>query len=313
MKKLLLLGILMLFISIGYSQVSDTVITKDDIEEVVEDKDIDTTRIDFGRYKIILIEEDDDAKLEKRRSKNSSDELKSQHDDGRVDDDDDDDKGGRKSYKPMTNWGGLSFGFHQLLADPNNSPGASDFIDLESGSSMAYEFASVSFPIGSPYISFGTGVGYRRDKYQLSSGYSIESDDKGVYGVNTGQSYEENRVKVSYLEVPLMITISTSLRKRSNLKLSVGYIQKIRVGTKATYEFTNNGKEVEEVVKSDFNFRKFNGVATARVGYRGFTLFADYGLNSVFKDAKGPVLNPLTIGLGIRIVPVIRWRTKYRR
>jgi len=49
----------------------------------------------------------------------------------------------------------------------------------------------------------------------------------------------------------------------------------------------------------DFNINPFRYGATARIGYKGLNLFGTYYFSSFYKDNRGPMMNPFTIGIGL--------------
>ena len=77
---------------------------------------------------------------------------------------------------------------------------------------------------------------------------------------------------------------------------STGVIGGVKIGssTKVQYEGTEKGKDK---TRNDFNLSQFRYGLTARIGYGGFRVFANYYPTPLFEEGKGPELYPFTVGL----------------
>ncbi|MCZ8285345.1 MAG: hypothetical protein O9353_07790, partial [Bacteroidia bacterium] len=59
----------------------------------------------------------------------------------------------------------------------------------------------------------------------------------------------------------------------------------------------DDGLDLKLVRKDSYNMNPFRLNAHASVGYRNFTLYADYALTPLFENGKGPELYPFTFGV----------------
>ena len=114
--------------------------------------------------------------------------------------------------------------------------------------------------------------------------------------------YSKNKLTASYAILPLLFEFNTSELEKKSFHIGIGMLMGYRIGshTKQKYKLNNKTRKVKTY--DDFNLNAFRYDATLRIGYRGYTLFAAYGLNNLFKKRQGPELHPLTFG-----VTLINW------
>ena len=221
-------------------------------------------------------------------------------------------KNNRGKYKLRSNWGGLGFGFEGLSS--RDAINTNDFINENRGFAYSWEFFAISAHLGTPYVALTTGLGAEWIKRDLNDDFRIDVVDDVAVGVkNANISLSKNTVSQTVLNIPAFLEFSTSTHKRKNVRISVGYIQRIILGTRAKYDYAIDGRKHQEKVKDDFNFARYRGALSARVGYRGITAFATYDLDPLFEDNKGPVLYPLTFGFNLSLVPTVRWNIRKSR
>ncbi len=77
------------------------------------------------------------------------------------------------------------------------------------------------------------------------------------------------------------------------LYISGGLIGGVKIGS---HTKVKHG-DTKDKDRSGFYINSFKYEATARIGYKGIALFANYSLNPLFEDGKGPKLTPFTVGI----------------
>ena len=96
-----------------------------------------------------------------------------------------------------------------------------------------------------------------------------------------------------------MLEFNTSKNANKNFHIAVGAELAYRIGSVTKQKYEINNVEYELKHKDDYNLEPFRYSAVARIGYNNVTLFADYGLNRLFKKDKGPQVYPFTVGVTI--------------
>ena len=94
-----------------------------------------------------------------------------------------------------------------------------------------------------------------------------------------------------------MLEFNTSKKPNRNLHIAVGWEFAYRIYAVTKQKYDANDKHYNIKQNDDFNLEPFRYSAVARVGYNKLTLFANYGLNRLFKKDKGPQVYPFTIGV----------------
>jgi len=202
-------------------------------------------------------------------------------------------------------WGGVEFGVNGYL---NNSmkvdmPDGYDFMDLRYEKSMmfALNFFEQNFNIISNKFGLTTGLGLEWKNYRFNNNAVIDATD----GMLTGYMYEgdkrytKSKLVVTHLTLPLILEFQTNrFAKKNSFHIGGGVISGLRIGshTKMVYD---DGQKQKEKYRDDsgFGMRPFKFDLTGRIGWGKVNLFANYSLNSLFKDNKGPELYPFSAGI----------------
>lgn len=270
MKKLMTLALLMLMIGFSsYAQEDNTAKS-------------DTTKVKAGSVEVRIVGAGSDGE------ENADDE-----DDG-------------PEAEDFRHWGGLDVGATMLLnADGGTGlPEDGKWLDLDEARSLTWSFNLIDFriPIAQEYVGISSGLGLTYRSLGLTNNVTVLSNSDSTYAANVPDSlytFDKNKLRGTYLRVPLLLEFNTSKNPDRNVHLSVGVIGGLRIGsiTKQIYEV--DGQKFTDRVKSDFNLTPFTADATVRIGYRDWSLWATYGLTPLFENGKGPEVYPLTVGIGL--------------
>ncbi|HZF63820.1 MAG TPA: outer membrane beta-barrel protein [Chitinophagaceae bacterium] len=159
-----------------------------------------------------------------------------------------------------------------------------------------------------PHWSAAIGAGVGTDNVFFDKTYigiKDNTDQIIIRDVSDTNHFKKYKLATAYLEAPV------ELRFRSNpdndaksLKFAVGAKVGLLVNahTKGKNLEDKNGRSIggytlKENSKTFFNRNRL--AVTGRVGYGHFSLFTTYQVNTLFKEARGPIVRPLTIGLTI--------------
>lgn len=242
----------------------------------------DTTRIMLGGTQLILINTND-----KTTTVNP--------------DNDDEPLTARELSQELTFWAGIDLGVNTLV---NAAPDDAAWLDTEEIRSLSwsFNFYEEKIRLVKNYVGILTGAALTYNSYGIKTNSRIQHTPDSTFATEVPDSlyrFSKNKLRATYLRVPLMLEFNTSEDPDRTFHIAVGAIGGLRIGsiTKQIYEI--DGQEYRDRVKSDFNLSPFTLDAAVRVGYRSFTLWANYGLTPLFENGKGPEVYPLSVGLSL--------------
>ncbi len=275
--------------------VQDTTLQSKSIEGTLKSASKDTTKVRLGKREIVIIEKDGKTSIEIPESsdKYSFDSNK--------------DKGFtyKKKSRFKGHWAGFEWGFNGYLDQSysNVMQGDLKYLELKQPRSWNFNlnFMQYSIGFGSDKIGLVTGLGFEFNNYhfrnettlKVENGITVEDNS---YALDPSKNLVESKLYTNHLTVPLLLEFQIPTSHRHRIFLSTGVVGGVRIAssTKLEYEGTTKGKEKK---KDDFNLAAFRYGYTARIGYRGLSLFATFYPIQLFEENKGPELYPFAIGL----------------
>ena len=244
-------------------------------QTITVDNGGDTTRIKLGKKTIVIIEDDDEERG------------------------DDDERGDRNGEGHWAGFGINTNGF--LNADGKIATGdAAGFLELDHARSIGFNFNLVEkrFPIFREYVGLTTGLGIQWNRFALKNNVDVMVSADSTYGVeNTTVDYKKNVLRSTYLQIPLLLEITTNKDNDKAWHISAGVVGGIRIGSSLETKWEDAGKTNKDRVKSNYNLNPFEAQATAIVGYGDISLYVNYGLTQVFEKDKGPNYAPVSAGI----------------
>lgn len=206
------------------------------------------------------------------------------------------------------NWAGVDLFENGFLTPDNNItlPYNQDYMSLNyGGRNLGWNLNAFEkdFRFAGGHLQVVTGLGFSFNYYNLKNKTTLNADSSytGTYAYNTSADYRKNRLRESWVTVPLMLELNTSHKRSRNFHIAAGVIGGLKLGSSTKQIFTMNNHSFETIRHDDYNLFPFKLDATVRVGYGHFTLFATYSLTPLFEYGKGPEVYPFTVGL--RIIP----------
>jgi hypothetical protein len=247
----------------------------------------DTTEIKLNNKRILIIGDEHEHKKEK--NKRSKGEAKEHH---------------HKSKKNFHHWSGIGFGVNGYLTSDNKMslPGNNYLLDLNYNKSCNFilNFAEKDIHLYKNFINLVTGFGFEFNSYSFKNNISLDPLSQNVSAsLDSLIDYKKNKLKMSFINVPLLLEFNTSRNPRKAFHLAAGMIFGYKMGSRTKQEFEINKREIEVKVKDDFNLSPFRSSFTVRAGYSNVTLFATYALTPLFEKGKGPTVYPFSVGLCI--------------
>lgn len=247
----------------------------DDVSKKSDSKR-DSTTFNFKKKKFVIINKDKDS------DSNIS-----------LNDDKDD----------FHHWGGFGMGVNGWLSNGNISlPKTQNYMDLNYGKSLNFQLNPFEkdFHLYKNYLNLVTGIGFEWNQYEFRNKTKLNPDSSYTYGVidtTNVYSYKKNRLKSTFINVPLLLEYNSNKDPEKAFHIAVGVIGGYKLGSRTRQIVELNGNTIKFVKKDDYNINPFRVNAHASIGYRNFTLYADYALTPLFERGKGPELYPFTIGL----------------
>lgn len=191
----------------------------------------------------------------------------------------------------------LDVGFSTYLFDGSlNLPAEIDDFDLRYGGSLNFNLHVIRhrLPIVRRNLSIEYGLTVSWMQYRFSNDFRILENTTVFTTEDDGTAYRKNKLKTTFLNIPLMLTLTPSGNK--SFYLSAGVYGGILVGSKQKLR-TESGETFR--IRDDFNLNKFRYGLTGRIGLGPIAFYVELGLNDLFKKDQGPVLTPLNIGLSL--------------
>lgn len=243
----------------------------------------DTTKFKLGNKKYIIIGEgDEEDEVEVYNAKDSV-------------------RNWNEKYK---HWNGIDIGVNGLM-DFNNSltpPDGATFLELNYAKSAHFglNLFEKDFHIWKNYINLVTGFGFDFNHYAFSNKVTLDGDTTYLWArVDSSITFKKNKLNVSYIKMPLMLEINFSKNPTKNFHMAGGVEVAYRIHSVTKQRFDVDDVHVKTKQRDDFNLEPFRYSAVARVGFNNVTLYANYGLNRLFKKDKGPQVYPFTVGMTI--------------
>ncbi|MBS1636041.1 MAG: DUF2807 domain-containing protein [Bacteroidetes bacterium] len=250
-------------------------VAADDSQKRIDGRD--STTFNFKKKKFIIIDGDKDSEKE-----------------GDKDDD-------------FHHWAGFSMGLNGWMSSGGslNLPKSSDYMSLNYAKSLNFQLNPFErdFKIYKNYVHLVTGLGFEWNQYEFSNPVTLNADSSYTSGKldTTGINYRKNRLKSTFVNVPLMVEFNTNKNPDKSFHIAVGVIGGYKLGSRTRQVFPMNGDEIRNIRKDSYNINPIRVNAHASIGYANWTFFADYALTPLFESGKGPQLYPVTVGL--RVIP----------
>ena len=247
-----------------------------------EEKEQDTTKISYkGRVITITKDNDEDTTVV----------IGDDEDDGKWD---------------VNHWRGLEFGMNGYFTsndfginnDPNNV-----YLELDYAKSFMINLNLWEFNtgIGTEKFRFFTGLGFRFNRYAFKSTTStLAYNDTTIFNAaDSSKSFDKNFLNASYISAPIYFTLMPGNDPDKSFHFSAGAVVSYRVGSRLKQKYVIQDQKRKDINKGHYHLNPFLIDASVRMGVGNFTVFANYGLNSLFESNKGPDYAPFSAGLSL--------------
>jgi hypothetical protein len=272
---------------------------------IADSDDEDTTTVHIGKKRIIIVGGDEQ---ESRRDEDHDVDKKDDFDfDFDFDKEKEKLKHKKDDKKARSHWAGIDLGFNGYFHDKLSPdlPKGYDFLELNTGKSVSVgiNIWHFDFPIYKRYVMLATGIGMTLNNYRFSSDRTLIEDSSRVAAAfdfkETGEqiNYNKNKLAVNYVTVPLLLQFNTHHRLKKSFHIGAGLLFSYKYDSHLKLVYDDKGDKQKIKRRDDFNTQPFRYDFTMRIGYRNYTLFANYAMTELFKDNTGPSLHPFTVGV----------------
>lgn len=250
----------------------------------------DSSKIRIGRKAITIIDEGDNTTFKFQNRSRHSDEWDIEY-----------------NHKPTFrgHWSGLEFGVNGFV-DKNQSLTMKDdmaWLDLKQARSWNINLNVMQYSIGfgTDKIGLVTGMGLEFNNYHFSNPISLKVED-GVTVVDSTYidgnfDVQKTKLTTTHLTIPLLLEFQIPTGDHGHrIFVSGGVIGGLRIGAYTKVIFEDGGRKKDKN-REDFNLSTFRYGFTARIGYRGLKLFANYYPVALFEKDMGPEVYPFSVGL----------------
>jgi len=250
----------------------------------------DSTKIRIGNQSITIIDDDDNTTFRfQNRNRNRFDwDTEYKH---------------RDEFKG--HWAGIEIGVNGLM-DKSNSLTLNDdlaWLDLKQARSLNFNinFMQYSIGFGTDKIGLLTGMGLEFNNYHFSNPITLAMKD-GITIVDStfiigNFDVQKSKLSTTHLTIPLILEGQIPVGgHRNRIYIAGGVIGGLRIGSHTKVIYDDNGRKKDKN-HDDFNLATLRYGFTARLGYRGIKLFANYYPVQLFEKSKGPEVYPFTVGL----------------
>ncbi|MEM1328462.1 MAG: outer membrane beta-barrel protein [Bacteroidota bacterium] len=191
----------------------------------------------------------------------------------------------------------LDIGLSGYLFDGGFSiPSDQDELDLLYGGSLNINFHLFRHrtPLVRNTLYFEYGLGFSWMQYKFANDFLILEDTDKFEFEPIEDDLEKNKLKTTFINVPLMLTLTPG--KNNNYFISGGVYGGVLVGSKQKIETTDG--DVSKF-NDDFNLNKIRYGIEGRVGLGPVSFYAQYSLQDLFQEGRGPELTPINFGITV--------------
>jgi hypothetical protein len=242
-----------------------------------EEENGDTTKLHFGKTQVWVMEGEE----EESDTIDASPEDDSPSHDG--------------------HWAGVDFGVTMLMnSDMKSSFPGNPQWENDPAKSFYWNLNLFDhrFNIYKEYIGITTGLGFGFTQIGLQNNYLLNENTDSIWVVtDTINDYSKNKLRASYLQVPLLLEFNTSSDEDHSFYFAAGVVGGVRIGSSVKRKSDTENFERKEKIKGTYGINAFKLDGLVRMGYNDWGLFASYSLIPLFDTDKTAEVYPLTFGL----------------
>lgn len=201
----------------------------------------------------------------------------------------------------LTHWAGIDLAVTGYLTPGNRftMPSGSKNWELDYARSIGWNLNLFEkrFALVGRHLGLVTGIGFDWDRYAFEKNVSVKANSDCTWTQKGNIDYDKNKLKTTYLRVPLLLELNTSEIPDKSFHLAAGVIGGWRIHSELDQAYSQNGDEFTREREADFNIQSFRYSLTTRLGYGKYNLFFEYSPMPLFERGEGPELYPFSAGV----------------
>lgn len=207
----------------------------------------------------------------------------------------------RNNSRIKTRWILFDMGVSTYLDNGsfNLSPELDQF-DQRYGRSLNYQLHVFKQRIGliKNNVNLLYGLGFDFSNYSFENPITLVKNSNPLFvDVESTIDYKKNKLVTTALNVPLMLNFETNPNHPGkSFRLSAGVYGGLLIGSHTRQKSEEFGNHKE---RDDYNLNKLRYGLVGQIGMGPINFYANYSPQSLFRDGRGPDLQPFNVGLSI--------------
>ena len=176
----------------------------------------------------------------------------------------------KNGNRNIAHWGGFEMGISGLLNKDGGLEMEDNLYDLDYSSSFSYNLnlfeTKISFFSG--YAGLVTGLGFNWNNYSFKGNTVLSANNDSTWVTEMpGRTYRKNKLRATYVKIPLLLEFNTSLKSKKSFHVAGGVEGGFKLRSKTIQEYEFEGEDYEVDAKGHFNVRpwKLNAVGSYAV------------------------------------------------
>lgn len=201
----------------------------------------------------------------------------------------------------LTNWAGIDLAVTGYMTPGGNFDPSGQYgnwkLDYARSIGWDLNLFEKRFALAGRHFGLVTGIGFDWDRYAFEKKVSVTADADSTWAFEDGTDYDVNKLKTTYLRVPLLFEVNSSEIPENSFHIAVGAIGGWRIHSEFEQQFSVNGTEITREKEAGFNIRSFRYSLTTRLGYGNYNIFFEYSPMPLFERDEGPEFYPFSAGV----------------
>lgn len=203
-------------------------------------------------------------------------------------------------------WGGFELGVNGYVNKDRqfDMPEGYDFMDLrmEKSVNVKLNFFEQNFNLISNKFGLTTGLGFEWNNYRFDNNVVLKKEGNDLIDdyESTPRDYTKSKLVVNYLNLPLLLEYQTNrFSKKNSFHIGAGLQAGLRIGSHTKLVYQDDGRKKKDKDPGDYHINPFKYDLMVRIGWGKLNLHANYSLNTLFKNNRGPELYPFAVGIAL--------------
>lgn len=197
----------------------------------------------------------------------------------------------------------MDLGMNGYLTPENSMslPSSLNLMELnyQKSTALSFNFMLKGADIIKDWFYISPGIGITSNDYSFKNNIQISTgSDTTMFMEDTLITFDKNKLKVTYIQVPLVLGFRIGNPNKTRVGLQFGAIGAYKIGSKMKqkYYLPESDTKQKNKVKDDFNINPFKVDLVARINIGDIGLFGKYSVTSLFEPNKAPELYPFSVG-----------------